>query len=457
MLQKVKNFIQHNNLIIAGDCIVTGVSGGPDSIALLYILNEIKEELAFRLVAVHVNHSLRDQADHEEAFVRRCCLEWQIPFYVQKVDVRAYAEKSKISVEEAGRECRYKFFRKIKQKVAGTRVATAHHQDDNAETVLFHVLRGTGIKGLRGIMPVSGDLIRPLLGVNKEQILNFLTKQGLSFCLDHTNFDSRYTRNRIRNILIPQIKKQYNPNIVSVLNQLASIAREENDYLEKQSVKAWNRVVESETDDAVIINLPRLRLMHFALQSRIIMLALAKVRGSTGWKMADAQKLISLSGKEGSSKKIILRKGLEGRKEYEQLIITTRKQQEKSFCHLITGPGTLVIPETGEAYEVYLCSAPELKNIGQNFTVVDYDLVKKPLYLRSRRPGDIFYPAGAPGKKKIKDYFIDIKLPLKKRDMVPLLASEQQVYAVVGFRVSQLAVVTEKTRRAMAIRKKDYS
>ena len=211
MLAKVLQYIKEHNLITPGDLLVAGISGGPDSMALLHILLQLRPRLNFELVAAHLNHGLRPEAAAEEEFVRDYCQARQVPFYSRRVDIEEIAVRDKKSVEEAGRNCRYQYFNELVAQLGGTRIATAHHRDDNAETVLLNIIRGSGIKGLRGIRPVNGIIIRPLLCVDKNEIETYLAENSVKYCIDLSNYSTDYLRNRIRHNLLPLLEQDYNP------------------------------------------------------------------------------------------------------------------------------------------------------------------------------------------------------------------------------------------------------
>lgn len=452
MLDKVKKYILKHRLINTGDIVITGVSGGPDSMALLHILKELDSQMGFRLIAAHLNHQLRAEADEEEDFVREYCRKWQVPFFSRKLDIKKLAAGEKKSLEETGRDCRYQFFNELIAELGADYIATAHHQDDVAETVLLHLLRGSGIKGLRGIMPVNGKIIRPLLCVSKKRINEYLETNCISYCTDRSNFDSAYTRNRIRHRLIPDLKADYNPRIVESLNQLADIAREENEALEKETDCLWEKIVLKKKEDSIILDRGVLLNLYPAYQRRVILKTLAELKGEPGWNMLDVNLIMELAGKEGSGKNIHLKKGIRVSISYGQLIFDTRPKKDIFFSYIVQVPGQININETGERYSFDIVPKAQYKPEPGDI-YLDYDKLDQDLFLRSRRAGDIFNPVGLGGRKKIKDFFIDLKIPVTKRNNIPLLASEKQIYAVLGLRLSADVLVNAQTRRILVIKK----
>jgi tRNA(Ile)-lysidine synthase len=455
MQDRVKKYIEKEKLIKQGDSVIVGVSGGPDSMALLHLLKQLTAPLNFSIIAAHVNHQLRKESDKEEDFVRVCCLTWQVPFYCQRFDIREEAQRGKKTLEEAGRDCRYRYFNELLRLTGSSLIATAHHQGDNAETVLLHLLRGSGIRGLRGIMPRNGSLIRPLLCIGRSDIIKYLNENRIPYCTDESNYDCSFLRNRIRHELIPYIANEYNPNIIERLNQLAQIAREENDVIEKETAVQWDRVVIKQESEQIVFNLSDFFPLHAAYQKRLILKALGCIKGEGGWSASDVLLIEELLKKEGSSKYVKLKKGVIVRKTYDKLLFNTVHIPKISFCYEFAAlPARINIAETGESYIFkvldrgqFLCQPGDL--------YLDYDLLKGPFCIRSRRPGDIFHPLGMVGRKKIKDYFIDLKVPAEERDKVPLLISRGAICAVFGYTVSQIVAVNSNTRRIVVIQKEN--
>ncbi|HHV15724.1 MAG TPA: tRNA lysidine(34) synthetase TilS [Gelria sp.] len=450
MLAKVLQYIKEHNLITPGDLLVAGISGGPDSMALLHILLQLRPRLNFELVAAHLNHGLRPEAAAEEEFVRDYCQARQVPFYSRRVDIEEIAVREKKSVEEAGRNCRYQYFNELVAQLGGTRIATAHHRDDNAETVLLNIIRGSGIKGLRGIRPVNGIIIRPLLCVDKNEIETYLAENSVKYCIDLSNYSTDYLRNRIRHNLLPLLEQDYNPRIIDGLNQLADIADVENDAIETETAHFWEELIIKQEADEIILDASRILQLHPAYQRRIILKTLSTIQEENNWGATDVKLVIDLLNKSGSSKRLQLKKDLYVKKVYEDLIFTRRLPEKTCFNYKITIPGQVYIKETGKSYSFQLLG-PENFKPQDGDIYLDYDKIKGEPYLRSRQPGDVFCPRGMQGTKKIKDFFIDLKVPLTQRDRIPLLVADQTIYAVLGFRIAQEAAVDETTRRILLI------
>ncbi len=247
--------INKNNLIKNGDSIVVGVSGGPDSITLLDILIKLQKNIKFNIVVAHINHMIRTDADEDQEYVEKYCKKNNIPFYVKREKVEILAKNQKIGTEEAGRNLRYEFFNEVLQKTKSNKIATAHTKNDNVETVLMNIIRGSGTKGLTGIEIIRDDkYIRPLLEISRTEIEEYCEKNNLAPRIDSTNMENIYTRNKIRNLLIPYIQKEFNPNIIEAVDRLSKISKEENKYFEKITQKIYEDILVEETKNEIVLD-----------------------------------------------------------------------------------------------------------------------------------------------------------------------------------------------------------
>lgn len=282
--EKVLETIKKYNLIENGDKIVVGVSGGPDSICLVDLLNEIKNDgkINFELVVCHINHMIREEAGEDEEFVRKYCEEKQIPFFVKHAKVEEIAKDMKIGTEEAGRKVRYDFFEEILEKNGANKIATAHTKNDNAETVLMNLIRGSGTVGLKGIQVIRDDkYIKPLIDISREEIENYCEENKLNPRHDKTNDENIYTRNKVRNILIPCIKKEFNPNIIDTIDRLSKLVDKENNYLDKVTEETYKRILIKEEKKEIILNLKRFNEEDEVIKSRIVLYTIKKLFGHT--------------------------------------------------------------------------------------------------------------------------------------------------------------------------------
>ena len=279
--QKVINIIKQNKLIENGDKIIVGVSGGPDSICLLSILNEIKSQLNFKIYVCHVNHCLRENALLDEEYVEKYCKNNNIEFFVKKVDVKKFASDNKIGTEEAGRIIRYDFFNEVLKNKGANKIATAHTANDNCETIIMNFIRGAGINGLTGIeLFRQNKYIRPLLVATRNEIEEYCKKNDLRPRIDETNKDNIYTRNKIRNICIPYIENEFNKNIVETLNRTAEIVTEENNYIEEQVNNIYKDLVLEEEKKVIVLDLKKFNNQHLVIKRRIILYTVNKALGT---------------------------------------------------------------------------------------------------------------------------------------------------------------------------------
>ncbi len=282
MEKEILKTIKKYKLIESGDQILIAVSGGPDSMCLLDILNKLKEKLNVEIAVVHVNHGLREEANEETEYIKSYCKKYNIKIYVKYADVINLAKKDKIGLEEEGRKVRYAFFEEILEKTGFNKIAIAHNMNDKAETILMNIIRGAGSIGLKGIEPIRDNkYIRPLIETQRNDIESYCEENKLNPKFDKSNNDNTYTRNKIRNILIPFIKKEFNPNIIKSINNLSEIVVEEQNYLEKIVNNIYNEIAIEETNDKIILDLKKFNRQEVVIKKRILFLAITKIFGSS--------------------------------------------------------------------------------------------------------------------------------------------------------------------------------
>ncbi len=282
MKQKVIETIKKYNLIKSGDKIVLGVSGGPDSITMLDILKDLKETMNFEIYVVHVNHMIRGQdAINDQKYVENYCNKNNIEFYTKAIDVQEIAKSKKIGVEEAGRIARYEAFEEILKKTNSNKIATAHNKNDKVETIIMHILRGSGVSGLKGISPIRDNkFIKPLIECSREEIEKYCEINKLNPCIDKTNFENSYTRNKIRNIVIPYIKEQFNPNIVETIERLSEVISSEDEYISEITQKEYEKLLISKQENQIEIKLKEFNILDNVIKSRLILLVVKNIFGS---------------------------------------------------------------------------------------------------------------------------------------------------------------------------------
>lgn len=284
MKQKVIETIRKYNLIEDGDKIVLGVSGGPDSISMLNILKEIKDAqiIKFEIYVAHINHMIRKEAIDDEKYVEDYCNRNNIKCYIKRIDVVKIANDKKMGTEEAGRNARYDFFEEILKDTDSNKIAIAHNKNDKIETIIMHLLRGSGLSGLKGIEPIRDNkFIRPLIECERSEIEQYCEENKLNPRIDKTNFENEYTRNKIRNIVIPYIKQEFNPNILQTLSRLSEVVTEEVEYVDKQTQKIYQQILIEKTDKQISLNLKKFNEQEKIIRSQLILLATKQLMGST--------------------------------------------------------------------------------------------------------------------------------------------------------------------------------
>ena len=288
MKQKILNTIKKYNLIENGDRLVIGVSGGPDSICLLHILNELKSELNFKIYVAHINHMIREEADEETEYVKDFCENLGIECYIKRIDVIKIANNLKRGTEETGRQIRYEFFSEVLEKTSSNKIATAHNNNDKVETILMNILRGSGTSGLKGIEAIrDGKFIRPLIETSREEIEEYCEINKLNPKIDKSNNENIYTRNKVRNVVIPYIKQEFNSNILKTINRLSEVATEENEYLNKIIEESFKEIivgVDAHIDpylQGITLDLKQFNNLELVIKRRLILYTVNKLLGTT--------------------------------------------------------------------------------------------------------------------------------------------------------------------------------
>ena len=447
------------------DAVAVGVSGGADSVCLLFALKELQKKMPFRILVVHVNHGIRQEASRDEEYVRTLCEQWKLPFFSVHVQVTRLAEEQGISTEEAGRNVRYESFERILKKEAGkeweagkARIAVAHNANDRAETMLFHLVRGTGLTGLCSIKPVRERVIRPLLGITREEIEEFLQKEKLSYCIDHTNAEDTYTRNKIRNHILPYITEEISPAAIHKMNQAADLLNDAEAYLKKQTAHACDRVFLERQEEHVKLSVEKLLSEDPYLQKEILLEAVAALipgRKDIGAVHIEAlQKLLHTGG----SKELFLPCGLKAVKEYDALLLiiaadpSAYDQKPVPEEQLVSVPGEYELEGLGKL-EFSLIPRKKTEQIPENqYTKwFDYDKIKKCLCVRKRRTGDYLTINEALSRKSLKEYMIEEKIPKACRDDIWVLAEEDHILWVIGRRISAKYKVSEDTKTILQV------
>ena len=279
--EKVRKTIREFNLIEKNDSIVVGVSGGPDSMTLLSILLKLKEEFHLKIYVAHVNHMLRENAIKDEEYVKEFCKKNNIEIFIKKANISEIAQKEKIGLEEAGRNIRYNFFEEVLKNTKSNKIAIAHNLNDKAETIIMNILRGSGVSGLKGIEAKRKKYIRPLIEIERYEIEKYCIENKINPRHDESNDDNTYTRNKIRNIVIPYIKNEFNPNIIKTLNRLSEIIKEEDEYVQSETEKIFKEILLTDEKNKIEFDPRKFNEQEKVIQKNLILLAIKKVKGST--------------------------------------------------------------------------------------------------------------------------------------------------------------------------------
>ncbi len=453
-------------MISPGHRIVAGVSGGADSVCLLFVLLEYARRKDLKLAVVHVNHGLREDAGEDAAYVRLLCERLHLPLFLKETDVRELAQREKCSLEEAGRAVRYDAFREAAEAFGADRIAVAHNGNDRAETMLFHLFRGSGIRGLCGIPPRRGEIIRPLLCLERKEIEAYLAERGIPYCQDSTNREDEYTRNRIRHHILPVAEQEVCARAVAHMCRTADILSELEDYLGIQTGRAMEDCV-SRAASGFHIDVAAFCRLHIAIRRRLLLLLLTELSpGGRDISAGHVEDILSLFEKEGSPE-IDLPFGIRAVRSYG--IVRLERETAPSSVSEPRLYQEAVIPPEGTAEpliiglghrgwaELTVFSAKKGQKIPQNeYTKwLDCDKMKKSLVFRFRETQDYLTLADGRGgiiHKSLKDYMITQKIPRQDRDRILLLAEGHHVIWLVGYRISEYYKVDGNTKRIFQVK-----
>lgn len=447
--EKVKQYIHKNKLIQEGDTIVVGVSGGADSMMLLHFLNKYKDYYRIQLKVAHVHHGIRLEADEDQAYVEAMAKEWGIPCYIHHCDVKKIAKERKMSEEEVGREERYGFFISLTNQ--NGKIATAHNTNDQAETLIMRFLRGADIKGLGGILAKRDRIIRPILCLTRQEIECYCQANHIAFCTDHTNYETVYTRNKVRLECIPYIEKNINPNIHLTLFEHSQIYQEQEAFLEAYTQDVFNRMVKV-TDEGVKIHIEDLQKEKVYIQKRILYKSLSTFIGHTkDIGLKHINQMIELLDMH-NGKKICLPYNCVVYRDYEVLTICMEKKALFSNYEYTLHMGINNIEALNIQIDMSIVTRKTFEQSQQNMYTkyIDYDKIKNSLCLRTRRQED--YIVLKNGSKKLKKFYIDEKISQNKRDSWPILVDGQEVVWVLDSRLNINYFVTDQTENILEIK-----
>ncbi|MBS5984452.1 tRNA lysidine(34) synthetase TilS [Clostridium butyricum] len=457
MYKKVMSYIKDNNLIKSGDKVLVALSGGPDSVCLLNILYNLKAELNIEVGAAHLNHLLRDKdAFEDEEYVKTLCKSLDIPCFVKRVDINKYSKDKKMSSEMAGREARYNFFDDIVKDEGYTKIATAHNANDQAETILFRLMRGSGIEGLCGIKVRRDKIIRPILCLSRKEVEEYIEINNLKPRIDKTNFEKIYNRNKIRLDMIPYIKENFNEDIIQTLNRMSVLLQKDNEFIENSARSFYEKYCIEQSDYFIIKK--EMFDNKEAVVTRVIRYALTNFsKTHYDFEMKHIYEICNLA-KNNSGKAIDLPNKIYAENIYGDIYIKERininnidvKQEIVVNKNEINGKKIFF---DNENIEFSLLKNDSNLDLNQNNLIkyFDFDKINDSISLRKRKNGDKIIPLGMKGSKKIKDLFIDMKVPKEERDCIPLLCFDENISWIVGIRVSEEYKITNKTKNILRV------
>ena len=453
--KKTRQYIEKFDLLPMGSGVVIGLSGGADSVALLEVLCSLQQERGLRLAAVHVHHGIRRNAQEDVEFCRELCMEKKVDFFCEYVDVPEMAKVQGLSEEEAGRNARYHIFEEYRGKLQMDIIAVAHHQNDQAETILFQLFRGSGLRGMSGMQPKRGNIIRPLLGVSRKEIEEYLCDKQKTYVTDETNACDQYSRNKIRHHVLP-LAEEISFGAAGHMSQTAGQLREILDYMEQQAATFLD-IHGEYSDGEWKLSVNALQQEHIALQKMIVTEALARsFKSRKDITEKHIGHILELLDKEGE-KIIRLPNGGVVVKRYSQLIfkqiIEANERDFDGFCKIKIEPDHTYFLENGMILKTRLLFENNLENVPKNDCIkwFDYDKIIGTLSLRTREQGDFLVIRDDGARKSLQDYLVNEKVPKSERDKQLLLADGSHILWVIGKRISAHYKVTKDTKRILEV------
>ncbi|UCB52026.1 MAG: tRNA lysidine(34) synthetase TilS [Candidatus Zixiibacteriota bacterium] len=453
-IEKVKGTTRRFGLLTKGDTVLVALSGGPDSVALLHALLAIQSEFGLKLYAAHLNHKLRGaESDQDEEFAKDLASRQKVRFFCKRIDVKKEAKKRKLSIEETARELRYRYMEKLADRIKADRIALGHQADDQAETFLMRLIRGSGSAGLSGIPPKRGKIIRPLIQIRRAEIEEFLKASKIPYRLDSSNYLPDYLRNKIRLSLLPRIEEEFNPKIVETLNRTADIISLQQECIEnisEQLLESHCRISKGN----ITFDLRAFADHGICLQREMVRLCVKKLKGDLKQLTFEpVDRALDLARQEKSGKRAQLVDTIWAEVSGSEFAVYRREKRRRG--HPLKLPGEVSLREWGIKIKAEILKAePAAENLvsrNQNVALLDWEKLKEPFWLRSRKRGDKFRPLGMKGTKSVADFLIDAKVPRYLRDEVPVLTSGKEIIWVVGYRISEKHKVTGKTKKVIRL------
>jgi tRNA(Ile)-lysidine synthase len=444
-------------MLQSGDLVVVAVSGGPDSVALCHLLHRLRHSHKVELVVAHVHHGLRGvEADQDALFVHNLSHQLGLPVVEQRVEVRSWQKKHGGSLQMAARALRYQCLHQIMAEKGASKLALGHNADDQAEEILLRILRGAGQRGLSGMDPCNRNgVIRPLLECHRHEIMAYLEDQGLAFRQDSSNLKPWCQRNLLRLELLPQLQQAFNSNLNATLLRTSKIFREEEDFWESHLASWLKEHSLNHGDGGIRFPIRPLLETHPAMQKRLLRRVVLEVKGDLrGFGFHHTEILLQLCRSPAANRQLDLPGAVQAEKSYDWVTVTLRHETVEDFTFGISDHGVHLFPLLNHSMEVALLASdlPVEFSDDPNEAIMDLDRVSFPLTLRSIKTGDRFRPLGLRGSKKLKDFFIDAKVPKSQRRQIPILFSKDHIIWVVGHRLDDRVKLTSNTSRRLRLR-----
>ncbi|HGM3458701.1 tRNA lysidine(34) synthetase TilS [Clostridioides difficile] len=456
IFDKVLSTINKHNLIQKGDKIVLGLSGGPDSVCLLHVLNRLKKDFNIEIYAAHLNHQIRGiEAQKDALYVSKLCEDMGIVFFVKSINVPKYCENEGLSLEEGARKLRYEMFYEIKDKIKANKIAIGHNLNDQAETVMMRIMRGTGLKGLNGIDYIRDNcIIRPILDVERNEIEEYCEAYNLNPRIDKTNLENIYTRNKIRLDLLPYMKDNFNSNVIESIVRMSNSLKSDNDYIEKEAEAKFREVSNIKEKGFVEINLDDFVCLHDAIKVRVLRNSIKHILGDTNFvDQRHIEDIMSLEDNSKVNKMLTLPRNIFVYRKKDSIILTNEEivNEEIEFYYNVPSNGFIKIKELKQIIETQVMSIDRYKSmkLDNSSKGFDFNKVKGGIVIRSRRQGDKIKLAM--GSKKVKDLFIDLKIPREERCKIPIITDSEGIICVGDYKISENYKIDENTKEVLKI------
>lgn len=451
--EDVLETVKKNNLIEENDSIVVALSGGPDSVCMLHILYRMSKEMNLKIYAAHLNHQIRGlDAYIDSLYVMRLCENLGIPCFIKAIDVPKYCDDNKLGLEDGARKLRYSIFQEIKDKVGANKIAIGHNKNDQAETVLMRIMRGTGLQGLRGIeYKREGGIIRPILDISRDRIEKYCEENDLSPRIDGTNLEAIYSRNKIRLEILPYMQREFNENVVGSIVRMSQNIKVDSDYIDIQAEKSYEDTCQK-YEDGVYIFVDLIKEIHEAISSRIIIKAIKEVLGDANLiDRVHIEDVLKLAEENKTGKKINLPRGLFAYRFNDYILISLKEisYENIEYEYEIIPGEEIYLKELGKTFKSKVVEVADFdaEKLDEGTQYIDFGKINGNLKLRNRHQGDKIILRG--GTKKIKELFIGMKIPREDRSFVPLLTNGENIISVCGYRISADYKVDENTEKIL--------